>query len=143
MMKTPLLIIIAVCCFSLLDAQSPSPADSLKEYAGKYKFPDGSPFPEVTVVFENGTLSASSVAGTAELKRREKDTFDILSYGGVATFIRNDEKKIVKLHVQINDLDVEGEKTEGLGLSFIMLLYKRSEFLVRKESFDTPAFYSN
>ena len=96
-MKTLLLFIVAVCSLNFLNAQAPSPADSLKEYAGKYKFPDGSPFPEVTVVFENGILSASSVAGTAELKRRDKDTFDIISYGGVATFIRNEEKKIFYL----------------------------------------------
>lgn len=118
MMKTLLLFIIAIGSLSSLNAQTPSPADSLKEYAGKFKFPDGSPFPEVTIVFENGTLSASSVAGTAELKRRDKDTFDIVNYGGIATFIRNDEKKIVKLHVQINDLDLEGEKTENLQLGY-------------------------
>lgn len=130
-MKTLLLFIIAFCSLNFLNAQAPSPTDSLKEYAGKYKFPDGSPFPEVTVVFENGVLSASSVAGTAELRRREKDTFDILSYGGVATFIRNDEKKIVKLHVQINDLDVEGEKTEGLQLGFSSF-NRREFFAIRK-----------
>jgi hypothetical protein len=112
-MKKILLFAISVCAFSLIHAQT-SPADSLKEYTGKYKFPDGTPFPEVTITLENGVLTASSSAGSAELKRKEGDTFEILSYGGLAIFKRNEEKKIKKLQVQLNDLDVEGEKTEGI-----------------------------
>jgi hypothetical protein len=129
-MKKLLLFVITICSLSSLHAQTPSPADSLKEYAGKYKFPDGSPFPEVTITLENGTLMAASVAGSAELKRREKDTFDILSYGGLAIFKRNEEQKINKLQVQVNDLDVEGDRTENLGLSRIIIRYRKSLFVI-------------
>jgi Domain of unknown function (DUF3471) len=122
-MKKIVLLAIAVCAFSFINAQT-SPADSLKEYTGKYKFPDGTPFPEVTITLENGTLTAASVAGSAELKRREGDVFDIVSYGGTATFKRNDEKKIKKLQVQVNDLDVEGEKTEEGSLSTVLWRYR-------------------
>ena len=115
-MKKILLFIIAVAAFSFVKAQS-SPADSLKEYTGKYKFPEGTPFTEVTISLENGVLNATSAAGGSELKRREGDVFDIVAYGGTAIFKRNDDKKIVKLQVQVNDLDIEGEKTEGLYLS--------------------------
>ncbi|HLG40184.1 MAG TPA: DUF3471 domain-containing protein [Chitinophagaceae bacterium] len=121
-MNKLLLIVLMVFSFNTINAQT-SPADSLKEYTGKYKFPDGTPFPEVTITLENGTLTATSVAGSAELKRREGDVFDILSFGGTATFKRNDEKKITKLQVQVNDLDVEGEKTEGAFLSDIFWRY--------------------
>ena len=122
-MKKLLLIAIAIFAVNCINAQT-SPADSLKEYTGKYKFPDGTPFPEVTITLENGTLSAASVAGTAELKRREGDIFDIVSYGGTVTFKRNDAKKITKVQVQVNDLDVEGEKMEGLDLSGIFWRYR-------------------
>jgi len=115
-MKKLLLLILIITAASFANAQS-SPADSLKEYTGKYKFPEGTPFSVVTISLENGSLTATSEAGTSELKRREGDIFDIVAYGGTATFKRNDEKKIIKVQVQVNDLDVEGEKTEGLYLS--------------------------
>ena len=110
-MKKIILFVIVILAFNSINARN-SPADSLKEYTGKYKFPEGSPFPIVTIVLENGTLTATSVAGTSELKRREGDTFDIVAYSGIVIFKRNEEKKIVKAQVQVNDLDVEGEKTE-------------------------------
>jgi Domain of unknown function (DUF3471) len=118
-MKKLLLLAFAVCAFSFVNAQTPAPADTLKEYTGKYKFPDGSPFSEVTVSLENGVLTASSAAGSSELKRREGDVFDVVAYGGTATFKRNDSKKIVKLQVVVNDLDIEGEKAEEGKLSDI------------------------
>jgi len=115
-MKKILLLFVTIAAFSFVNAQS-SPADSLKEYTGKYKFPDGGPFTEVTIAIENGGLTATSAAGGSELKRREGDIFDIVAYGGTAIFKRNDAKVITKLQVQVNDLDIEGQKTEGLYLS--------------------------
>jgi hypothetical protein len=117
-MKKLLLLAITLFAFSCMNAQG-SPADSLLEYAGKYKFPDGAPFTEVTITIENGVLTATSSAGSSELKRREGDIFDIVAYSGTATFKRNEEKKVKRLQVQVNDLDIEGEKTEGLYLSGI------------------------
>ena len=118
-MKKLLLLAITVFVFSCINAQN-TPADSLKEYTGKYKFPDGTPFTEVTIVLVNGTLSATSEAGSSDLKRREGDIFDIVAYSGTAIFKRNDGKKINKLQVQVEDLDVEGDKTEDGVLSGIL-----------------------
>ena len=42
-MKKILLLIVVICAFGLVNAQTPAPADSLKEYTGKYKFPEGNP----------------------------------------------------------------------------------------------------
>jgi hypothetical protein len=122
-MKKIIVLAIAIFAFNSINAQN-SPADSLKEYTGKYKFPEGSPFPIVTIALENGMLTATSVAGTSELKRREGDTFDIVAYSGVVIFKRNEEKKIVKAQVQVNSLDVEGEKTEEGSLSGIFRRYR-------------------
>ena len=110
-MKKYLMIALFLGLAGTVAAQT-LPADSLKEYTGKYKFPDGTPFPEVKITLENGSLMANSVAGTAELKRREGDTFEILSYGGLAIFKRDDAKKVNKVQVQVSDLDVEGVRTE-------------------------------
>ena len=122
-MKKFFLLAITVFAFSCMNAQG-SPADSLLEYTGKYKFPDGSPFTEVTITLENGVLTASSSAGSSELKRREGDVFDIVAYSGTATFKRNEEKKVRRVQVQVEDLDIEGEKTEGLYLSGIFRWYR-------------------
>ena len=42
--------------------------DSLQQYTGKYKFPDGSPVAEITVSADNGALMASSAMGSTEFK---------------------------------------------------------------------------
>ena len=124
-MKKFLLLVVTVCTFGLANAQTPSPADSLKEYTGKYKFPDGNPVTEITITLENGVLNASSAIGGSELKRREGDIFDVVAYGGTAIFKRNDEKKITKLQVQVNDLDMEGEKAAEGSLSDIFWRYRK------------------
>ncbi|TMI65966.1 MAG: DUF3471 domain-containing protein [Bacteroidetes bacterium] len=124
-MKKFLLLVVTVCAFGFVNAQTPSPADSLKEYTGKYKFPDGSPFSEVNITLENGVLTASSAAGSSELKRRDGDVFDVVAYSGTAIFKRNDDKKVTKLQIQVNDLDMEGEKAAEGSLSDIFWRYKK------------------
>ena len=56
---------------------------------------------------------ASSAAGSSELKRREGDVFDVVAYSGIATFKRDDAKRIVRLQIQVQDVDAEGEKIDG------------------------------
>jgi len=126
-MKKLLLLAITVFIFNCINAQN-APADSLKEYTGKYKFTEGTPFSEVTIILQNGTLTASSEAGSSDLKRREGDTFDIVAYGGTAVFKRNEEKKIKKLQVQVDDLDVEGDKAEERTLSGILWRYGNRDY---------------
>jgi len=70
-------------------------------------------------------LTASSAIGSSELKRREGDIFDVVAYGGTAIFKRNDEKKVTKLQVQVNDLDMEGEKAAEGSLSAIFWRYRK------------------
>jgi hypothetical protein len=86
--------------------------DSLAQYTGKYKFPDGSPFTEMTVTLENGKLTASSAGGSSELRRSSGDEFEVVAYGGTATFRRNNDRKITGVHILVADLDMEGTKTE-------------------------------
>jgi hypothetical protein len=124
-MKKLLLLLITVCAFGFVNAQTPAPEDSLKEYTGKFKFPEGNPVTEITIALENGVLTASSAIGSSELKRREGDIFDVVAYGGTAIFKRNDEKKVTKLQVQVNDLDMEGEKAAEGSLSAIFWRYRK------------------
>jgi hypothetical protein len=85
--------------------------DSLEQYTGKYKFPEGSPVTEIGVVLENGTLTATSVLGNSELKKTDaKDVFEIVAYAGTATFRRNGDGKVVGLRIQVQDVDMEGTR---------------------------------
>ena len=126
-MKKILMLVFVVCAFSLVNGQNTKTVaiDSLTEYTGKYKFPDGNPVTEINVTLENGVLNAVSAIGSSELKRREGDIFDIVAYGGTATFKRNGEGKISKVRVEVPDLDMEGEKTEGFPFSDNFRCYRK------------------
>ena len=105
-----LLFVIAVSGTFILSAQQTSKQDSLKEYTGKYKFPKGSDVTEIRVVVENGELWAKSDKGDSELRRIEKDTFEVVTYTGTATFKRNRKSKVNGLHIAVGDLKMDGKK---------------------------------
>lgn len=108
-MKKLLLSLSLVIAISSIHAQT----DSLQEYTGKYKFPEGSPVTEIGVVLENGVLTATSVMGNSELKKTDnKDVFEIVAYSGTATFRRSDDGKVKGMRVQVQDVDMEGTRTE-------------------------------
>ncbi len=88
--------------------------DSLEQYAGKYKFPDGSPVTEIGIVVENGTLMATSAMGNSEFRRTDtKDVFEVVAYAGTATFRRNDQNKVVGVFIQVQDITMEGAKSDS------------------------------
>ena len=119
-MKKFFLSLIVLTVFLNVNAQT----DSLQQYTGKYKFPDGSPVTEITVTLENGVLSANSAMGSSELKKTEGDVFEIVAYGGLATFKRNAENKISSVLIQVGDINMEGTKSEDL------MIGKASHFIV-------------
>lgn len=109
-MKKIFLFILGFAVFNSAIAQS----DSLNHYSGKYTFPEGSPVTEINVVIEGGVLSASSSMGSTELKKTDtKDVFEIVVYGGTATFKRNAEGKVIAVQIVVGDISMEGSKSEG------------------------------
>ncbi len=70
---------------------------------------------EVTVSLENGLLFAVSEMGSSELRRTEGDVFDIVAYGGIATFKRK-EGKVNGVQMIVGNLTLEGERTEAFCL---------------------------
>jgi len=96
--------------FFMLSAQETPKQDSLQEYTGKYKFPEGSVVTEITVTIENGVLYATSLMGNSELKKIEKDIFEVVAYSGKATFKRNEEAKLNGVKIEVEDLILEGTK---------------------------------
>ncbi|MBN8672916.1 MAG: hypothetical protein J0L56_02215 [Chitinophagales bacterium] len=85
---------------------------TLQQYTGKYKFPEGSVVTEVTVAIENGVLLANSPMGSSELKKTEADVFEIVAYGGTATFKRT-EGKVSGVQMIVGDMILEGTRAEG------------------------------
>ncbi len=103
-----------VCLIVMTSLASQAQTDSLADYTGKYKFPDGSPVSEIGVIVENGVLTATSVMGNSELRKTDnKDVFEIVAYGGTATFKRAEDGKVKMLRVQVQDVDMEGTKQEA------------------------------
>lgn len=110
-MKNIFLSLLMIIGSLSLNAQT----DSLEQYTGKYKFPEGSPVAEIGIVVENGTLMATSAMGNSELRRTDtKDVFEIVAYAGTATFRRNDQHKVVGVLIQVQDIIMEGSKAESI-----------------------------
>ncbi len=111
-MRKLLLFLFALGNSFILFAQQTPPADSLNEYTGKYKFPEGSEVTEIKVGIENGILWAYSDKGNSELKKIEKDLFEVVQYTGTATFKRDENGKISGVHVEVGDMIMDGTKSE-------------------------------
>lgn len=109
-MKKMFLSIVILLAFSTIQAQTDT---LLQQYTGKYVFPDGSPVKEIGVIVEEGILTATSVMGNSELRKTDtKDVFEVVAYSGTATFKRNEEGKVTGLQIQVQDVNMEGTKTE-------------------------------
>lgn len=91
--------------------------DSLHQYTGKFVFPDGSPVTEVSMIIENGVLIGSSAMGSSEFKKIQGDEFEIVAYGGLATFKRDKDGNVISLRIQVQDIDMEGQKSERISIS--------------------------
>ena len=115
-MKKIIFSLMVVMSFLTVNAQE----DSLKQYTGKYKFPDGSVVTEITVTLDSTGLIANSAMGSSELKKTEGDVFEIVAYGGLATFKRNTENKISGVVILVGDINMEGTKTEDAAFHEIL-----------------------
>jgi mannitol-specific phosphotransferase system IIBC component len=116
-MKKLLLSLLVVISFSAANAQQDS---ALQKYTGKYKFPDGSPVTEINFTVENGVLMGSSAMGSSEFKKTDTEhVFEIVAYGGTATFKKNGDGKITSVQILVGDVNMEGTKAESVaGLQY-------------------------
>lgn len=124
-MKKIFLSLLLIAGFLAVNAQT----DSLQQYTGKYKFPDGSPVTEITVTVENGLLMAASAMGSTEFRpTTTPDVFEIVAYGGTATF-KKKEGKVTSLQILVGDINMEGTKTEGLVYKELTMFCRSSRSL--------------
>lgn len=111
MKKWLLLFCMALC--SLVQAQDAPKDTTLKEFTGKYVFPDGSVVSEVQVTLSSdGVLTSSSTAGVSELVKVEnqKDFFEIPRFQGTAKFIRNEKGVVIGVAIDAMGYKLEGTK---------------------------------
>jgi hypothetical protein len=107
-MKSGILLLLALVFFFCSFGQNA--ADSLKEYTGVYKFPAGSEMTSVEITIVNGGLFGTSNLGSGALVRVNKDTFSIPEHNGSVYFSRNAEKKVARIHLEVGELILDGEK---------------------------------
>jgi hypothetical protein len=105
-MKKLILVLMLVITASAAFSQSDS---TLQQYAGKYKFPEGSLLSEITITYDKEVLLATSVMGSSELKRANADVFEVVAYSGTATFKRDaTTQKIIGIKVEVGQMVLEG-----------------------------------
>ena len=122
-MKRLFLSLLAVIFFVALHAQD----STLKQYTGKYIFPDGSVVTEIDVTLDSsGVLSSNTAVGSSVLEKLGVDSFSVVSFQGVAVFKRDADKKITGVVIDAMGYHLEGVK------QVITVFIKRPEALEDK-----------
>ncbi len=104
------LMFLFICGVFLGKAQAPDTA--LSQYAGTYNFPSGSFITSATVSLDSNVLNVNSAQGSSPLEMKGKDTFALVNYdGGMVYFFRNDQGKVARIKVAVQDILLEGTKS--------------------------------
>ena len=124
-MKNLFLTLVTLVAFVFSNAQD----TTLNEYVGTYTFPEGGPVTTVDVKIENGSLMASSSAGSSILEKASKDTFNLVAYNGMVYFTRDSLKKVNGIKIEVQDTILEGKKES---LDLVILNYSKYPSWKRK-----------
>ena len=105
-------LFISCFCANIAFSQTAS-SDSLKQYVGTYKMKGDAPFQSYTITFADGSISgeADSYGANKLVKQAGIDKFQSTSsYGSIITFIRNADKKVISLKMEIQGTEILAEK---------------------------------
>lgn len=120
-MKSFFSLALILCAFFTVSAQS---NDSLKQYVGKYSFPEGSFVTTAEISLTDTVLTVSSSQGGSVLQKVGKDTFTMTEFeGSVMYFYRNAAGQVARIKVEVGDILLEGTK-DGVSTT----LYNRSNY---------------
>jgi hypothetical protein len=110
-MKKILFFALMIVGFLGTTSAQTTPTDSsANQILGKYKFGEGSPVAEVTVVLENGVLMMNSTAGASTLEKTGEDVYTITQFQGTATFKRDGNKKVIGVTILAMGYELVGTK---------------------------------
>jgi hypothetical protein len=106
MKKIFLMAVILMGVIASVNAQT-SP---LKDYLGKYVFPEGSPVAEVTVTAEDTVLTLNSAMGSTTLERKGVDTFYLAAYDAPIIFKRGAGNSVETLTILVQGMELTAKK---------------------------------
>ena len=112
MKKTIVLIFMSCFCANIAFAQT-AQTDSLKQYVGNYKMKGDAPFQSYSITFSENAISgeADSYGANKLVKQAGVDKFQSTSsYGSIITFVRNADKKVVGLKMEIQGSEILADK---------------------------------
>lgn len=119
------MILFSLLFLGISFAASAQTDSTMKDFVGKFKFPEGSPVNEIVVSLENGALSMTSSVGTSPLEKTAEDVFTITQFQGTATFKRNEAKKVIGVSINAMGYSLEGTKEENTLTITKWILYKK------------------
>ena len=106
MKKILLMAAILVGVIDTANAQT-SP---LKDYLGKYVFPEGSPVTEVTLTIEDTVLTINSAMGATALEKKGVDTFYLAAYDAPIIFKRGANNEVETLTIIVQGMELTATK---------------------------------
>ena len=106
MKKILLMAVILVGVFATANAQT----SNLKDYLGKYVFPEGSPVTEVTLTIEDTVLTINSAMGATALEKKGTDTFYLAAYDAPIIFKRGANNSVETLTIIVQGMELTATK---------------------------------
>ena len=106
MKKILLMAVILVGVMASANAQT-SP---LKDYLGKYVFPEGSPVTEVTITAEDTVLTINSAMGSTPLEKKGVDTFYLAAYDAPIIFKRAADNAVETLTIIVQGMELTAKR---------------------------------
>jgi hypothetical protein len=82
----------------------------LKDYLGKYVFPEGSPVAEVTITAEDTVLTVNSAMGSTPLERKGVDTFYLAAYDAPIIFKRGAGNAVETLTIIVQGMELTAKR---------------------------------
>lgn len=112
-MKKMAFLLMAMMGFGFM-AQAQT--DSLQQYTGTFNFPEGSIVTYVTIAVDGGKLVFSSDKGNGSLEKVATDSFAIPEYQGTGKFVRNPDKAITSVVIDVMGYHLEGIKQKAVAM---------------------------
>jgi hypothetical protein len=106
------MLLFAFMLVGFISATNAQTDTTVNQLIGKYKFTEGSPVSEVTVVLENGVLMMNSQAGSSTLEKSAEDVYVITQFQGTAKFTRDENKKVIGVTILAMGYELVGTKQE-------------------------------
>ena len=97
-------------------------SSALKDYLGKYTFPEGSPVDVVTLTIEDTVLVSNTSMGSTPLERKGVDTFYLAAYDASVIFKRDANNAVISVTISVQGMELIGKKQPNT------TAYKKEEF---------------